>query len=75
MPVALQEHPSGRAATAATSASGQLAMVGHRRNRETGRDDHSTLTVLTFDGEGIAAVAAFMGQDIPRSGLISEGAD
>ena len=45
---------------AATSASGQPAMIGHRRDPETGRDDHSTLTILTFDGEGITAVAAFV---------------
>jgi RNA polymerase sigma-70 factor (ECF subfamily) len=51
----------------ATSASGQAAMIGHRRNPETGKDEHSTLTVLAFEGEGIAAVTAFMGQDVPRS--------
>jgi RNA polymerase sigma-70 factor (ECF subfamily) len=55
----------------ATSASGQAAMIGHRRDPEMGRDDHSTLTVLTFDGERIAAVVAFMGQDVPRSAEIS----
>jgi RNA polymerase sigma-70 factor, ECF subfamily len=59
----------------ATSASGQPAMVGHRRNPETGRDDHSTLTVLTFVGDGIAAVAAFMGQGAPRSEALSEPTD
>jgi hypothetical protein len=42
-------------------------MIGYRRNPETGRDEHSTLTVLTFDGERVAAVVAFMGQDVPRS--------
>jgi RNA polymerase sigma-70 factor (ECF subfamily) len=60
---------------AATSASGQPAMIGHRRNPETGRDDHSTLTVMTFDGERIAAVIAFMGQDVPRSAAISGPTD
>jgi RNA polymerase sigma-70 factor (ECF subfamily) len=59
----------------ATSASGQPAMVGHRRNPETGRDDHSTLTILTFDGEGITAVAAFMGQGVPRSKELPGPAD
>ena len=59
----------------ATSASGQAAMVGHRRDPKTGRDEHSTLTVLTFDGERIAAVTAFMGQDVPRSEAISQPTD
>ena len=59
----------------ATSASGQAAMVGHRRNPETGRDEHSTLTVLTFDGERIAAVTAFMGQGVPRSAAMSAPTD
>jgi RNA polymerase sigma-70 factor, ECF subfamily len=47
----------------ATSASGQAAMVGHRRDPETGQDEHATLTVIAFDGELIAAVTAFMGRD------------
>ena len=59
----------------ATSASGQPAMVGHRRDHKTGRDEHSTLTVLTFEGERIAAVTAFMGQDVPRSEAISQPTD
>ena len=50
-----------------TSASGQAAMIGHRRNPESGRYDHSTLTVLTFEGELVAAVTVFMGQ------FLSEG--
>jgi RNA polymerase sigma-70 factor, ECF subfamily len=58
-----------------TSASGQAAMIGHRRNPETGQDEHSTLTVLTFDGEQIAAVVAFMGQGVPRSAEISGPTD
>jgi RNA polymerase sigma-70 factor (ECF subfamily) len=60
---------------AATSASGQAAMVGHRRNPETGRDEHSTLTMLAFDGDRIASVVAFMGQDVPRSAEISGRTD
>jgi RNA polymerase sigma-70 factor (ECF subfamily) len=59
----------------AAGASGQAAMIGYRRNPETGRDEHSTLTVLTFDGERIAAVVAFMGQDVPRSAEISAPTD
>jgi len=59
----------------ATSASGQAAMIGYRRDPETGQDDHSTLTVLTFDGEWIAAVVAFMGQDVPRSAELSRPTD
>jgi RNA polymerase sigma-70 factor (ECF subfamily) len=60
---------------AATSASGQPAMIGHRRDPETGRDDHSTLTIVTFGGERIAAVVAFMGQDVPHSAAISGPTD
>jgi RNA polymerase sigma-70 factor (ECF subfamily) len=59
----------------ATSASGQPAMIGHRRNPETGRDEHSTLTVIAFDGERIAAVVAFMGQGVPHSAAFSGLAD
>jgi RNA polymerase sigma-70 factor, ECF subfamily len=58
-----------------TGASGQAAMVGYRRDPATGHDDHSTLTVITFDGEQIAAVAAFMGQGVPGSAEISEATD
>jgi RNA polymerase sigma-70 factor (ECF subfamily) len=47
----------------AASASGQAAMVGHRRDPETGQDEHATLTVLTFEGETIVGVTAFMGRD------------
>ena len=50
-------------------------MVGHRRDPKTGRDEHSTPTVLTFDGERIAAVTAFMGQDVPRSEANSQPTD
>jgi RNA polymerase sigma-70 factor (ECF subfamily) len=58
-----------------TSASGQTAMIGYRSDPKSGRDDHSTLTVLEFDGEQIAAVVAFMGQDVPRSAEISRPTD
>ena len=47
----------------ATSASGQAAVVGHRRDPDTGQDEHATLTVIAFEGELIAAVTAFMGRD------------
>jgi RNA polymerase sigma-70 factor, ECF subfamily len=46
-----------------TSANGQAAMVGHRRDLDTARDEHATLTVIAFEGELIAAVTAFMGHD------------
>ena len=59
----------------ATTASGQAAMVGHRRNPETGLDEHSTLTLLTFDGELISAATAFMGQGVPRSAEIPAPTD
>jgi RNA polymerase sigma-70 factor (ECF subfamily) len=60
---------------AATTASGQAAMVGHRRDPDTGRDEHSTLTLLTFDGELISAATAFMGQGVPRSEEIPRPTD
>jgi RNA polymerase sigma-70 factor, ECF subfamily len=47
----------------ATSVSGQAAMIGHRRDPETGEDEHATLTVIGFEGERIATVTAFMGRD------------
>jgi RNA polymerase sigma-70 factor (ECF subfamily) len=59
----------------ATSAGGHAAMVGHRRNPETGHDDHSTLTVIAFDGEQITAVTAFMGQGVPHSAEVSRRTD
>jgi RNA polymerase sigma-70 factor, ECF subfamily len=47
----------------ATSASGQAAMVGYRRDLDAGQDEHATLTVVAFDDELIAAAIAFMGRD------------
>ena len=44
-----------------TSAGGQPAMVGRRRNPESGRYELGVLAVLTFDGELIAAITAFIG--------------
>jgi RNA polymerase sigma-70 factor (ECF subfamily) len=44
-----------------TSAGGQPAMIGRRRNPETGRDELGVLAVFTFDGELIAAITAFLG--------------
>jgi hypothetical protein len=47
-----------------TSASGQPAMVGRRRNPDSGRYELGALTVLTFEGELIAAVTAFIGPGV-----------
>ena len=44
-----------------TSAAGQPAMVGRRRNPVSGRYELRVLTVLTFDGERIAAITTFLG--------------
>ena len=44
-----------------TSASGQPAIVGYRRSPDGGRYELAALTVLTFDGELIAAMTAFLG--------------
>jgi RNA polymerase sigma-70 factor (ECF subfamily) len=48
------------------SANGQPALIGHRRNRETGRYELGMLAVLTFDGELIASVTAFIGPEALR---------
>jgi RNA polymerase sigma-70 factor (ECF subfamily) len=48
----------------ATSAGGQPAMVGRRRNHESGRYELGVLEVLTFEGELIAAVTAFIGPGV-----------
>ena len=48
----------------ATSASGQPAMVGRRRDPGSGRYEPGPLTVFTFEGERIAAMTAFLGPDI-----------
>jgi RNA polymerase sigma-70 factor (ECF subfamily) len=47
-----------------TSAGGQPAMVGRRRNPESGRYELGALTVFTFEGELIAAVTAFLGPGV-----------
>jgi RNA polymerase sigma-70 factor, ECF subfamily len=44
-----------------TSANGQPALIGHRRNRDTGRYDLGMLAVLTFEGPLVASVTAFIG--------------
>jgi RNA polymerase sigma-70 factor (ECF subfamily) len=48
----------------ATSASGQPAMVGYRRDRESGRDRLDVVVVLTFEGELVAAITAFIGTGV-----------
>ena len=47
-----------------TTAGGQPAMVGRRRDPESGRYELRALTVLTFDGELIAAVTTFLGPGV-----------
>ena len=47
-----------------TIASGQPAMIGYRRNPDSGRSELSLLAVLTFEGERIAAVTAFLGPGV-----------
>jgi RNA polymerase sigma-70 factor, ECF subfamily len=47
-----------------TSAGGQPAMVGRRRNPDSGRDELGVLAVLTFEGERIAAITAFIGPGV-----------
>jgi RNA polymerase sigma-70 factor, ECF subfamily len=47
-----------------TSAGGQPAMAGYRRDRESGRDRLDVLVVLTFQGELVAAVTAFIGTGV-----------
>jgi RNA polymerase sigma-70 factor, ECF subfamily len=48
----------------ATSASGQPAIVGRRRDPGSGRYELRALTVLTFEGELIAAMTAFLGRGV-----------
>ena len=43
-----------------TSASGQPAMVGHRRDPDSGRYELRVLTVFTFEGELITAITTFL---------------
>jgi RNA polymerase sigma-70 factor, ECF subfamily len=45
----------------ATSASGQPAMLGYRRKRESTRDQLDSLVVFSFEGELVAAITTFLG--------------
>jgi RNA polymerase sigma-70 factor (ECF subfamily) len=47
-----------------TSASGQPAIVGRRRNPASGRYELGVLEVLAFEGERIAAITAFIGPGV-----------
>ena len=47
-----------------TSAGGQSAMAGYRRDRESGRDRLDVLVVVTFEGELVAALTAFIGTGV-----------
>jgi RNA polymerase sigma-70 factor, ECF subfamily len=49
-----------------TRAGGQPAMIGRRRNPATGRHELGALTVLTFEGELVAAVTTFLGRGVLR---------
>lgn len=48
----------------ATSAGGQPAIAGRRRDPEGGRDALRALTVLTFDGGLVCAMTAFLGPGV-----------
>jgi RNA polymerase sigma-70 factor, ECF subfamily len=48
----------------ASSAGGQPAMVGYRRDRESGRDRLDVLVVVAFEGELVAAITAFIGPGV-----------
>jgi RNA polymerase sigma factor (sigma-70 family) len=48
----------------ATRAAGQPAIAGHRRDRDDGPFELRALTVLTFEGELVAAMAAFLGAEV-----------
>jgi RNA polymerase sigma factor (sigma-70 family) len=48
----------------ATRAAGQPAIAGHRRDRDEGPFELRALTVLTFEGELVAAMAAFLGAEV-----------
>jgi hypothetical protein len=48
-------------------------MVGRRRNPDSGRYELRALTVLTFEGELIAAMTAFLGPGV--LGRFSAGGD
>jgi hypothetical protein len=45
----------------ATTASGQHALAGHRRKRDSDRETLDALVVIGFDGELVADVTTFMG--------------
>ena len=47
-----------------TSAGGQPAMVGRRRDPDSGRYELGVLTVFTFEGELVAAITAFLGAGV-----------
>jgi RNA polymerase sigma-70 factor (ECF subfamily) len=47
-----------------TSAGGQPAMLGRRRERESGEFELRVLTVFTFDGERVAALTTFLGDGV-----------
>ncbi|HEY6637482.1 MAG TPA: sigma-70 family RNA polymerase sigma factor [Solirubrobacterales bacterium] len=47
-----------------TSAGGQPAMAGYRRDRESGHDRLDVLVVVTFQGELVAALTAFIGTGV-----------
>ena len=47
-----------------TSAGGQPAMVGHRRNPASGRYELGVLGVFTFEDELIAAITTFLGPGV-----------
>ena len=47
-----------------TSAGGQPAMVGYRRDRESGRDRLDVLVVVTLEGELVVALTAFIGTGV-----------
>ncbi|MDP9188331.1 MAG: hypothetical protein M3O25_03685, partial [Actinomycetota bacterium] len=49
---------------AVTTAAGQPAMVGRRRNPDSGRYELGALTVFTFEGELITAITAFLGPGV-----------
>ncbi len=48
----------------ATTAGAQPAMVGYRRDRESGRDRLDVLVVLTLEDELIAGITAFIGRGV-----------
>ena len=47
-----------------TSAAGQPAMAGRRLNPETGRYEPAARSVVTFEGELVAAITSFLGPGV-----------